>query len=62
MDFFRGQVMRQKTGFVLQAMVLMLTPLLIGWDLMFRPHFLFILTGLTTAVALFSLGHFLRQP
>jgi hypothetical protein len=54
--------MRQKTGFVLQAMVLMFTPLLIGWDLWFHPHFLFVLTGLTSAVALFSLGYFLRQP
>ena len=54
--------MRQKVGFLLQAVVLMFTPLLIGWDLMAHPHFLFILTGLTSAVALFSLGYFLRQP
>ena len=54
--------MRQKVGFALQALVLMFTPLLVGWDLYFRPHFLFLLTGLLTAVSVFTLGHFLRQP
>ena len=60
--FFQNPFMRQKTGFALQALVLMFTPLLVGWDAFFRPHFLFLLTGLLVAVSLFSLGHFLRQP
>lgn len=54
--------MRQKAGWALQAVVLMLMPLIIGWELMFPVHFLFIPTALLLAVSVFSLGHFLRQP
>lgn len=54
--------MRQKVGFLLQLMVLMLTPLIIGYELMFPVHFLFVPTGLLVAISAFTLGHFLRQP
>lgn len=54
--------MRQKAGFALQALVLMFMPLLVGWDLIARPHFLFLLTGLLISVCIFVTGYFLRQP
>lgn len=53
--------MRQRIGFLLQLLVLLATPALMGCDLAFRLHFLFLPVGLFIAVVLFYAGHLLRQ-
>jgi hypothetical protein len=53
---------RQQLGFAIQAIVLMLLPLLIGWQLFFGFRLLWMPVGLVIAIAVFSVGHVLRKP
>lgn len=54
--------MRQRVGFLLQLLVLMFLPLVIGWQLFFHLPLLAMPLATLLAVAVFSLGHRLRQP
>ena len=54
--------MRQRLGFVLQLMVLMLLPMLIGWELFFDMPLIVMPSALLVAIVLFTLGNRLRQP
>jgi hypothetical protein len=53
--------MRRQIGFVLQLLVLMFLPLVIGWQLFFGFPLLAMPAATIAAVAIFSLGHALRQ-
>ena len=52
--------MRQ-TGFVLQLLVLMFLPLVIGWQLFFGLPLLAMPIATLLGVVMFSLGHVLRR-
>ena len=53
--------MRQRLGFVLQLIVLMFLPLVIGWQLFFGFPLLAMPIATLAAVAVFSLGQWLRR-
>jgi hypothetical protein len=53
---------RQRVGFVLQLLVLMFLPLVIGWQLFFGFRLLAMPVATLAAIAVFSLGHVLRRP
>lgn len=55
------QVIRQRLGFVLQLLVLMFLPLVIGWQLFFGFPLLVMPAATLTAIVIFTLGHFLRR-
>jgi hypothetical protein len=54
--------LRQQIGFVLQLMVLMLLPLVIGWELSFGFPPIAMPASVLIAVGVFSVGQKLRQP
>ena len=54
-------VWRQRIGFVLQLMVLMFLPLVIGWQLFFGFPLVVMPAALVAAIGLFWLGHLLRR-
>jgi hypothetical protein len=58
---WRTDGMRQRIGFVLQILVLMFLPLVIGWQLFFGFPLLAMPAATIAAIAVFSLGHALRQ-
>jgi hypothetical protein len=53
---------RQQIGFVLQLLVLMFLPLVIGWQLFFGFNLTIMPASLVVAIAVFSVGQFLRKP
>ncbi|MFN0056701.1 MAG: hypothetical protein ACKV0T_31545 [Planctomycetales bacterium] len=53
--------MRQRVGFVLQLIVLMFLPLVIGWQLFFGFPLLAMPAATLAGIAVFTLGHKLRQ-
>ena len=53
--------MRQRVGFVLQLLVLMFLPLVIGWQLFFGFPLIAMPVCLLVAVAVFSVGQVLRR-
>ena len=54
--------MRQKVGWVLQLLVLMFLPLVIGWQLFFGFPLIAMPICVVVATAVFSFGHVLRKP
>lgn len=54
--------MRRQVGFVLQLMVLMFLPLVIGWQLFFGFNLIIMPASVLTAIVVFSAGQFLRRP
>lgn len=54
--------MRQRLGFAVQLAVLMLLPMLIGWQLFFGMPLVVMPAATLAAIGLFTLGHHLRQP
>jgi hypothetical protein len=54
--------LRQQIGFVLQLLVLMLLPSLIGWQLFFGIPLIVMPVATIVAIGIFSLGHVLRKP
>lgn len=52
---------RQSIGFLLQLIVLMFLPLVIGWQLFFGFPLLVMPTATLLGIVVFSLGHALRQ-
>jgi hypothetical protein len=54
--------LRQQIGFVLQLMVLMFLPLVIGWQLFFGLPLIAMPASVLVAVGIFSVGQKLRQP
>ncbi len=54
--------MRQQLGFVLQLIVLMLLPLVVGWQLYFGFPLIAMPACVLVAVAVFSVGQMLRKP
>lgn len=53
--------MRQQVGFVLQLVVLMFLPLIIGWQLFFGFPLIAMPACLLLAICFFSVGHVLRR-
>lgn len=53
---------RQQVGFVVQALVLMFLPLLIGWQLFFGFPLIWMPACLLVAIIVFSVGQILRKP
>ena len=53
---------RRHVGFVLQLIVLMLLPLVIGWQLFFGFPLVAMPACVLAAVAVFSVGQMLRKP
>lgn len=51
----------QRVGFVLQVLVLMFLPLVVGWQLFFGFPLLAMPTATLVAIGVFSLGHVLRK-
>jgi len=54
-------VMRRQLGIVLQALVLMTLPLLIGWQLFFGMPLIWMPALTLVGIAIFSAGHVLRN-
>lgn len=54
--------MRQQVGFVLQLIVLMFLPLVIGWQLFFGFPLIAMPACVVVAIAVFSVGQVLRKP
>jgi hypothetical protein len=54
--------LRQQIGFVLQLLVLMFLPLVIGWQLFFGFPLIYMPLCVLLAMAVFSAGHMLRKP
>ena len=54
--------MRQKVGWVLQLLVLMLLPMVIGWELFFGFPPIAMPVCVVAAIVFFSVGHVLRKP
>ena len=54
--------MRQQLGFILQLLVLMFLPLVIGWQLFFGFNLTIMPASLIVAITFFSIGHLLRRP
>lgn len=54
--------MRQQVGFLLQFLVLVFLPLLIGWQLFFGFRLIWMPAGLLAGIIVFSAGHVLRKP
>ena len=54
--------MRQQSGFVLQLVVLMFLPLVIGWQLFFGFNLTIMPISLVVAIAVFSVGQVLSRP
>jgi hypothetical protein len=52
---------RQQVGFVLQMIVLMFLPLIIGWQLFFGFPLIAMPACVVLAIAVFSVGHALRK-
>jgi len=52
---------RQQVGFVLQLLVLMFLPLVIGWQLFFGFPLIAMPVCVLLAIAVFSAGHLLRR-
>jgi len=52
---------RQQVGFVLQLLVLMFLPLVIGWQLFFGFPLIAMPACVLLAIAVFSAGHLLRR-
>ena len=53
--------MRQQVGFVLQLLVLMFLPLVIGWQLFFGFPLIAMPACVLVAIAVFSVGQALRK-
>lgn len=53
--------MRARFGFFLQLLVLMFLPLVVGWQLFFGFPLLAMPIATVTAIAVFSVGHILRN-
>jgi hypothetical protein len=53
---------RQRIGWVLQLLVLMLLPMVIGWQLFFGIPLIAMPACVLAAIAFFSVGHVLRKP
>ena len=56
-----AETVRQTVGFLLQLMVLMLLPLVVGWQLFFGFPLLVMPSATLLAIVVFSIGHSLRQ-
>ena len=56
-----GQLVRQQVGFVMQFLVLVFLPMVIGWQLFFGFPLLGMPIATLVAIALFSVGHALRK-
>lgn len=54
-------VLRQRIGFVLQLLVLMFLPLVIGWQLFFGFPLLMMPAATLAGILVFTLGHYLRR-
>lgn len=54
--------MRQQIGTLLQAVVLMLLPLVIGWQLFFGMPLIWMPALTLLAIVVFTAGHLLRRP
>lgn len=54
--------MRQQIGFVLQLLVLMFLPLVIGWQLFFGFPLIAMPACVLVAIGVFSVGQVLRKP
>jgi hypothetical protein len=52
---------RQQVGFVLQLLVLMFLPLVIGWQLFFGFPLIAMPASVLVAIAVFSVGQVLRK-
>ena len=55
-------MIRQRIGFVLQILVLMFLPLIVGWQLFFGFPLLAMPACTLIGVVVFSIGHVLRKP
>jgi hypothetical protein len=53
---------RQQIGFVLQLLVLMILPLVVGWQLFFGFRLIVMPASVLVAIAIFSMGQVLRRP
>jgi hypothetical protein len=53
---------RQQIGFVLQLLVLMVLPLVIGWQLFFGFRLIIMPASVLVAIAVSSVGQVLRRP
>lgn len=53
--------MRQQVGFLLQVLVLMFLPALIGWQLFFGIRLVVMPVATVLGIGVFSLGHLLRK-
>lgn len=62
MSFEGGRWLRQQIGFVLQFVVLLFLPALIGWQLFFGIPLIVMPAATLAAIGLFSIGHLLRKP
>ena len=54
--------MRQQVGWILQLLVLMFLPLVIGWQLFFGFPLIAMPACVLVAIGIFSLGQVLRRP
>jgi hypothetical protein len=54
--------LRQQIGFVLQLVVLMFLPLVIGWQLFFGLPLIAMPASVLVAIGIFSVGQVLRRP
>ena len=54
--------MRRRVGWVLQLLVLMLLPMVVGWQLFFGFPLIAMPACVVAAIAFFSVGHVLRKP
>ena len=54
--------MRKNIGFVLQLLVLMFLPLVIGWQLFFGLPLILMPACVVVAIGVFSVGQVLRKP
>jgi hypothetical protein len=53
---------RQQVGWLLQLLVLMLLPMVVGWQLFFGFPLIAMPACVVAAIAFFSVGHVLRKP
>jgi hypothetical protein len=57
-----SETVRHQVGWVLQLLVLMLFPMVIGWQLFFGFPLIAMPACVVLAIAFFSVGHVLRKP
>ena len=54
--------MRQNVGWGMQLLVLLLLPMVVGWQLFFGFPLIAMPACVVAAIAFFSVGHVLRKP